>query len=169
MPALVTVTAQLIMSTACATPVGWATTALTVRRANCVEHQTQFWFLVLFSHWSVFSTCGGAGACPRGNAYIDTPVGDLDYDNQLRTGGFSALNPMQLRAGAWERYPSQKYGGNAYAGDAFFDGEEHVRDGEAHFYMECSNRGICDRSTGMCSCFAGYVAEGAARYLGGSS
>jgi len=77
--------------------------------------------------------------CPRGTAYIDTPVGDLDYDNKLRTGGFSSLNPMQQRAGAWERYPSQKYGGDAYTGDSFFYGEDRVRNGEAHFYMECSN------------------------------
>jgi len=98
--------------------------------------------------------------CPRGTAYIDTPVGDLDYDNKLRTGGFSSLNPMQQRAGAWERYPSQKYGGNAYTGDLYTTAADHVRDGEAHFYMECSNRGICDRSTGLCSCFTGY--EGSA-------
>ncbi len=95
--------------------------------------------------------------CPRGTAYIDTPVGDLDYDNKLRTGGFSSLNPMQQRAGAWERYPSQKYGGNAYTGDLYTTAADHVRNGEAHFYMECSNRGICDRSTGLCSCFTGYV------------
>lgn len=26
----------------------------------------------------------------------------------------------------------------------------------AHYYMECSNKGICDRKTGMCECFDGY-------------
>jgi hypothetical protein len=26
----------------------------------------------------------------------------------------------------------------------------------AHYYMECSNKGICDRSSGLCECFDGY-------------
>lgn len=28
--------------------------------------------------------------------------------------------------------------------------------GDMHAYVECSNRGLCDRSTGFCSCFSGY-------------
>jgi hypothetical protein len=35
-----------------------------------------------------------------------------------------------------------------------------VLDDTAHYYMECSNKGICDRKTGMCECFDGY--DGAA-------
>jgi hypothetical protein len=31
---------------------------------------------------------------------------------------------------------------------------------EGHFYMECSNRGLCDRKAGVCKCFPGY--DGAA-------
>ncbi len=27
---------------------------------------------------------------------------------------------------------------------------------EAHFYRECSNKGVCNRDSGMCSCFPGY-------------
>merc|ERR1711881_804102 len=35
--------------------------------------------------------------------------------------------------------------------------------GEAHFYRECSNKGICDRSTGQCACFPGFEGEGCRR------
>lgn len=30
----------------------------------------------------------------------------------------------------------------------------------AHYYTECSNKGLCDRATATCNCFAGY--EGSA-------
>ena len=43
----------------------------------------------------------------------------------------------------------------------------YVRDGppvdEGHFYMECSNRGHCDRKTGQCDCFPGYSGEACRR------
>jgi hypothetical protein len=32
----------------------------------------------------------------------------------------------------------------------------HTLTDSAHFYMECSNKGRCDRSTGECACFDGY-------------
>jgi hypothetical protein len=34
---------------------------------------------------------------------------------------------------------------------------------EGHYYMECSNRGLCDRKTGQCECFEGYEGRACAR------
>jgi hypothetical protein len=34
---------------------------------------------------------------------------------------------------------------------------------EAHFYRECSNKGVCDRSTGQCQCFPGFEGAGCRR------
>jgi len=34
---------------------------------------------------------------------------------------------------------------------------------EAHFYRECSNKGLCDRETGLCECFPGYEGAGCRR------
>jgi len=34
---------------------------------------------------------------------------------------------------------------------------------EAHFYRECSNKGLCNRGSGTCECHPGYVGEGCTR------
>jgi hypothetical protein len=55
-------------------------------------------------------------------------------------------------AGSWEMWPG-------FAKNRLSSGTVGSAD-EGHFYMECSNRGLCDRKTGECDCFDGY--EGAA-------
>jgi hypothetical protein len=50
-------------------------------------------------------------------------------------------------AGDWESWPGD-YSNNA---------------DEGHYYMECSNRGLCDRKTGQCECFEGYEGRACAR------
>ena len=52
----------------------------------------------------------------------------------------SAMYPK----GTWEQYPNMVNSLN------------QVIENSAHDYMECSNKGICDRSAGTCTCFDGY-------------
>ncbi|OQR86795.1 hypothetical protein ACHHYP_09947 [Achlya hypogyna] len=80
--------------------------------------------------------------CPFGHAHVDTPKGDLNMDRNTATVGFIL--------GSSQMYPGQTWEWNSP--DAGTD--------EAHFYSECSNEGICDRSTGVCTCFPGF--EGSA-------
>ncbi|KDO30749.1 hypothetical protein SPRG_04650 [Saprolegnia parasitica CBS 223.65] len=80
--------------------------------------------------------------CPFGFAHVDTPKGDINMDRVMNSGGTILLN-------------SQMYPGGTYE----WTKPTAVAD-EAHFYMECSNEGICDRATGLCVCYPGY--EGSA-------
>lgn len=43
-------------------------------------------------------------------------------------------------------------------------GDYAVEGDEGHFYMECSNQGICDRKTGLCQCFDGYTGSACYRH-----
>ena len=54
--------------------------------------------------------------------------------------------PGQL-GGAWESWPG-------YANPKY---------DEAHYYMECSNKGLCDRKSGSCKCFPGYEGKACTR------
>jgi hypothetical protein len=81
--------------------------------------------------------------CPFGYAHVDSPKGDLDGSADALSGPLdvkiygSTVYPF----GTQEQYPNSQTD-------------------EGHFYMECSNKGLCDRSSGICECFEGY--EGSA-------
>jgi hypothetical protein len=80
--------------------------------------------------------------CPFGYAHVDTPKGDINMDRSVNTAGTILANSQMYPGGTYE------WTNPAAAAQ------------EAHFYMECSNEGICDRATGLCVCYPGY--EGSA-------
>jgi hypothetical protein len=75
----------------------------------------------------------GAGSCTNYNVY-------------------KFLKTVARPNGDWERWPGD------FAGSGTGAAED-----EGHFYMECSNRGLCDRKTGVCECFDGYTGRACAR------
>eukprot|EP00611_Tribonema_gayanum_P003992 TRINITY_DN1321_c0_g2_i1.p1 TRINITY_DN1321_c0_g2~~TRINITY_DN1321_c0_g2_i1.p1 ORF type:complete len:748 (-),score=182.93 TRINITY_DN1321_c0_g2_i1:113-2356(-) len=75
--------------------------------------------------------------CPFGNAHVDGGKGDLDGDNVF-DGTTKVITSSQM-------YPA-----------GTVEGIGAVADDAAHLYMECSNKGLCDRSSGTCKCFPAY-------------
>lgn len=79
--------------------------------------------------------------CPFGLSFVDTPQGDLNHDGSVTSASVAV---QWSNMATWEKFPN--VAGSQYV----------ARDQEAHFYVECSNKGFCDRETGLCSCFEGY-------------
>jgi len=77
--------------------------------------------------------------CPFGHAHVDSPKGDLNMDGGALSPPSQpvVINSEVYPLGTTEQYPD-------------------AQSNEAHFYMECSNKGLCDRKSGECECFDGY-------------
>ena len=85
--------------------------------------------------------------CPFDLAHVDTPKGDLNHDDTI-----SKALLADLKIVGSTDYP---YGTNEMFPHVA-DSADTVLTNSAHAYMECSSKGICDRTTGSCECFDGY-------------
>jgi hypothetical protein len=126
---------------------------------TCGEHD----MCTCFRNW-MSANCAER-VCPYDWAFVTTPQGDLNmngdiYDSMsyldVHFDDANVISTVKEKTnlltqaapgGTWEMWPS-------YAASA--------KD-EAHFYMECSNRGLCDRKSGECDCFDGYEGAGCRR------
>jgi len=75
--------------------------------------------------------------CPYDLAHVDTPKGDLNNDRIFEDGQTVLEGSTVYPYGTTEQFPD-------------------MENDSAHYYMECSNKGLCDRTTGECACFDGY-------------
>jgi hypothetical protein len=92
--------------------------------------------------------------CPYDFAFVDTPIGDLNHDGLVK--GSSYVTPTYSlgtsNVPAYEMFPTDASQGRFQA-----------QQDEAHFYMECSGKGDCDRKTGQCVCYVGYTGSACQR------
>lgn len=133
--------------------VGVVTSILALASAECPNgcsshgRCTAYDMCLCYRNW--MSNDCSERVCQFGLAHVDTPKGDLDASSGELDGTdiIVALNSEMYPYGTTEQFPAMM------AGDDYLDNT-------AHYYMECSNKGICDREAGTCECFPGY--EGSA-------
>ena len=73
------------------------------------------------------------------------------------------ITTQQRPNGDWEKWKGDFKGTNTRPEKrATTLGARKGKD-EGHFYMECSNQGLCDRVSGICTCFDGYTGRACQR------
>jgi len=90
--------------------------------------------------------------CLYGKAFVDSPLGDVNSNGHLDTD-------QQIQYQYSNGLVGEQYD-NAYG---LAREDNTMAWNEAHFYRECSNKGICDRTTGQCACYPGFEGEGCRR------
>jgi len=110
---------------------------------------TQFDMCDCYRNW--MSNDCSERICQFGLAHVDSPKGDLDASNGALTGPDKVvvMKDAVYPFGTTEQFPDM--------GD---DSSGNPLTNTGHYYMECSNKGLCDRAAGVCECFPGY--EGSA-------
>ena len=107
------------------------------------------------THFSPLSTSTTriplTGICPFGLAHVDSPKGNLDGSTSPVINwqsqpvvAYDLLGTTSTATTTTEMFPLMQ------------DSEGKNLTNTAHWYMECSNKGLCDRKAGLCKCFTGY-------------
>jgi len=83
--------------------------------------------------------------CQFGLAHVDSPKGDLDMSGAISNADQPvAENSLTYPYGTTESFPAMQ------------TSDLQTLTNTAHFYMECSNKGTCNRASGECECYDGY-------------
>lgn len=81
--------------------------------------------------------------CPFSRSHVDIPKGNLDYSS-----GDSSVN-VAVSSQVYHNRVHKVY-------PIMTDSRGAILTQTAHDYAECSNKGTCDRSEGVCRCLDGY-------------
>ena len=110
--------------------------------------------------------------CPMEGAFVDIPRGDLNHDGVLGYGMNPTVSYSKIQWSRYMQYESWPAVDKSNAADFTRNGADGIdvtspgtnvvggwaaQVGEAHFQMECSGKGVCDRALGVCNCYDGYT------------
>jgi hypothetical protein len=115
--------------------------------ADCSESKYYYSVAILLCSILILETaviyptlvyCFNLGMCRFGMAIVDTPKGDLDSSMKITGSGITVARNSQLYPyGTSEQYANM------------IDSGGNILSNTGHEYVECSNKGLCNRQTGI--------------------